>query len=122
MSGRGAGRGRHEARNARLTGAVGFTLAATLPWLLWHRVIGAIAEGFKLDFKYLISEWSPWALIAAGLLLFVPVVVSAGRDPDSRFYPRARGAYMGWGVTLYILGVVLASQVAQIMRVSGAHY
>jgi len=88
--------------------------------LLWHRIITEIASGFRLDFSYLVSEWSPWALIATGILFFVPVVLSAGRDPDSRFYPRARGAYLGWGVTCYLLGLALASQVAQIMRISGA--
>jgi hypothetical protein len=46
------------------------------------------------------------------------VVVSAGRDPESRFYPRARGAYLGWGVTLYLLGLALASQVAQLAHLT----
>jgi hypothetical protein len=49
-----------------------------------------------------------------GLLFFVPVVLSIGRVPNSRFYPRSRGAYAGWGVSLYTLGIMLAAQVAVI--------
>jgi hypothetical protein len=59
----------------------------------------------------------PWVLIAAGLAFFVPVAWSAGRDPGSRWYPRARNAYAGWGITLYLLGCGLATQVAQIRDV-----
>jgi len=101
-------------RQAQLTGLVGFLLVAALPWVLWHRVIADIASEFRLDARYLLAEWSPWFLIAVGILFLVPVVLSVGRDPEGRFYPRARGAYAGWGATLYILGIALASQVAQL--------
>jgi hypothetical protein len=53
-------------------------------------------------------------LIGLGLLFFIPVVLSIGRRPDSRLYPRSRGAYLGWGVSLYTLGIMLATQVAVI--------
>ena len=89
-------------------------LAACLPVVLWHRPMAMIAEDFRLEAEYLVTGWTAYALIALGLLFFVPVVLSVGRDTDSRFYPRARNAYLGWGVSLYMLGFALASQVAQI--------
>lgn len=107
-------------RRAQLVGVGGFLAAASLPWVLFSRVIGDIVSEFRWDVKYLIAEWSPWALIALGIACFVPVAVSAGRDPDSRLYPRARAAYFGWGITLYVLGVALASQVAQLDRLTSS--
>ena len=73
-----------------------------------------IAEDFRLELDYLVTGWTAYALIALGLLCLVPVVLSIGRVPNSRFYPRSRGAYAGWGVSLYTLGLLLASQVAVI--------
>ena len=96
-------------------GALGFAIAAALPWILWHRAIVAVSSGFQLDPSYL-SGWIPWVLIALGILFFVPVTLSAGRDPDSRWYPRARNAYAAWGITLYLCGCGLATQVAQITQ------
>ena len=89
-------------------------VAIALPVVLWHGVVAGIASEFRLDAHYLLTEWSPWLLIVAGLGFGLPVAWSAGRDPESRWYPRARRAYAGWGVTLYLLGVALASQVAEI--------
>ena len=88
--------------------------AAVLPVVLWHRPIAMIAEDFRLEFEYLVTGWTAYTLIVLGLLFFVPVVLSIGRRPDSRFYPRSRGAYAGWGVSLYTLGIMLATQVALI--------
>jgi hypothetical protein len=105
-------------RQAQLAGLVGFFAAASLPWVLFSRVIGDIASQFRWDVKYLVSEWSPWALIAIGIAFFVPVAFSIGRDPEHALYPRARSAYFGWGITLYILGVALASQVATLDHLS----
>jgi hypothetical protein len=48
------------------------------------------------------------------MAFLLPVAVSAGRPPESRIYPRARNAYAGWGVTLYLLGFLLALQVAEV--------
>ena len=73
-----------------------------------------IAEDFRLEFDYLVTGWTAYALIVLGLLFFLPVVLSIGRRPDSRFYPRSRGAYAGWGISLYTLGILLATQVAAI--------
>ena len=88
--------------------------AIVVPVVLWHGVVVGIASQFRLDLHYLLTEWSPWLLMVAGLAFALPVAWSAGRDPDSRWYPRSRNAYAGWGITLYLLGVVLALEVAQI--------
>jgi hypothetical protein len=108
-------------RTARLVGLGGFIAAAALPALLWHRAIAAIAADFRIEFGYLVTGWLAYALIAAGLLFLVPVLVSIGRKPDSRLYPRSRNALAGWGVSFYVLGTALASQVAQIAAGPGAH-
>lgn len=106
----------HRRRRARLLAIASLVSAIALPVLLWHGVVAGIASEFRLDLHYLLTEWSPWLLILAGLGFGIPVAWSAGRDPESRWYPRSRNAYAGWGVTLYLLGVVLAAQVAQIYR------
>jgi hypothetical protein len=107
-------------RTARLVGLGGFLVAAALPPLLWHRAIAAIADDFRLEIPYL-TGWVAYALIGLGLLFFVPVLLSIGRRPGSRLYPRARNAYAGWGVSCYLLGVALASQVALIAAGPGEH-
>ena len=99
-------------RNAQLVGAAGFLAAATLPFALWHRAISTIASDFRLEAEYLVSGWTAYTLMGLGLLFAVPVVLSIGRSPTSRLYPRSRQAYAGWAVTLYMLGFALASQVA----------
>jgi hypothetical protein len=104
-------------RQARLVGLVGFVGALALPVLLWHRAIGIIASDFRLESGYLLTGWTGYGLIAAGLVFMVPVVVSIGRSPASRLYPRSRNAYAAWGIVLYTLGLVLASQVAAVARV-----
>ena len=104
-------------RNTRIVGAAGFLIAAAAPPLLWHRAIAAVASDFRLELDYL-SGWTGYVLIVLGLLFFVPVVVSIGRSPASRLYPRSRNAYVGWGASLYLLGIVIAVQVA---AVTGVH-
>jgi hypothetical protein len=88
-----------------------FLCAAAIPVALWHRAIGAIAADFRFDPGYL-AGWSGFGLIAAGLVLLLPVVWSARLSPGSRLYPRSRNAYLGWGVSLYLMGLGPASQVA----------
>jgi hypothetical protein len=105
-------------QRARWVGAVGFLCALLLPTLLFHRLVGDIASEFRLDARYLLTEWSPWFLLGAGLAFLLPVAWSAGRDIESRWYPRARNAYAGWGITLYLLGLALGAQVAQIAALS----
>jgi hypothetical protein len=105
-------------RRARRLGAGGFAAAVALPALLFYRPVADIASEFRVDVHYFLAEWSPWLLILAGLAFLAPVAWSAGRDPDSRWYPRARNAYAGWGITLYLLGLALGTQVAQLHGLS----
>jgi hypothetical protein len=99
-------------REKQIVGLVGLLCAAALPVVLWHRAIAVVATDFRLELDYLLTGWLGYGLIAGGLLLLVPVVWSAGRRPGTRLYPRGRNAYMGWGVSLYIMGFAVAAQVA----------
>ena len=105
-------------RQARYVGAIGFLAAAVTPFALFHDVIAILAAQPKPSLHYA-SGWTPWALLLAGLLFLLPVAWSAGMNPESRWFPRARGAYAGWGITLYLLGFLLAWQVA---RIQGAAF
>ena len=107
-------RERRARRNARLTGLVGFLAAAALPVALWHRAIAMIAEDFRIDAEYLLTGWLGYGLIVLGLLVMIPVLLSIGRHPESRLYPHSRNALIGWGVSLYLLGMIVAVQVAVI--------
>ncbi len=98
-----------DARNARLWGLMVFAMALAAPFALWHHAMAEMADDFHLDLGYLITGWMGYGLIALGLLLLVPVVLSVGRSPDSRLYPRSRNVFIGWGTSLYILGTALAS-------------
>ena len=104
-------------RQARLVGLGGFIGAAALPVVLWHRAFSIIATDFRLETEYLVTGWTGYTLIGLGLVFMAPVVWSIGRRPESRFYPRSRNAYAAWGVCLYLLGIVLASQVAAVARI-----
>jgi hypothetical protein len=110
LTGRESARRRRERR----IGVIGLGVAAALPVVLWHGAMTAEASRFSFDWRYL-SGWTPWLLMALGLCFFLPVAASAGLSPTSRFYPRGRRAYLGWGITLYLLGFGLATQVAQLM-------
>ena len=92
---------------------LGWVLALVLPVVLWHRTIGEIAVGFRIEAAYL-TGWLPWFLMAAGLACFVPVILDRMRDPHRRFYGSNRAAWFGWSITLYLLGFLLAFQVARI--------
>jgi hypothetical protein len=101
-------------RRARRTGAVGFLAALALPVVLWHDVIGDIASAFTFDLRYLVTGWSPWVLMALGLGCLATAGVIDWRQRDRRFYGPGSAAWVGWGVSLYLLGFGLATQVAQI--------
>jgi hypothetical protein len=103
-------------RRARRTGAVGFVAALALPLLLWRDVIGAIASEFRFDLRYLVTGWSPWVLMALGLVCLATAGVIDWRQRDRRFYGPGSAAWVGWGVSLYLLGFGLATQVAQIAQ------
>ena len=100
-------------RQARWLGASAFAAALVSPVALFHGVVETLAAQPRLEVQYL-TGWLPWALLAGGLVFLLPVAWSAGMDPESRWFPRARAAYAGWGVTLYLLGFLLAWQVANI--------
>lgn len=95
-----------------LGGLAGLAGAAALPLVLWHRAIELVASDFRPEPGYLLTGWTGYGLIALGLVLMLPVAASRGMHPEARLYPRGRKAYLGWGVSLYLLGALLASQVA----------
>ncbi len=101
-------------RQARRAGAAGFLAALLVPVLLWHGVVADIASEFEMEWRYLVTGWTPWVLMALGLLCFVRVWLLDRRSRDSRFHVPGGAAWFGWGVTLYLLGFALATQVAQI--------
>jgi hypothetical protein len=103
-------------RTARLIGWAGFLTALIGPLVVWHEPIRLVASDFTWELDYLVMGWTGYTLIAAGLAFMLPVVVSIGRHPESRLYPRSRNAYAGWGITLYLLGCAIATQVAQIAQ------
>jgi hypothetical protein len=95
--------------------ALGWLLALTIvPVALWHRVLSDIVASFHWSFRYAVGELSPWFLLLAGVAFLVPVALSAGRSPESRLYPRARRAYIGWGTALYLLGLALTVQMVEV--------
>ena len=100
-------------------GAFGWLLTLILaPLLLWHRMLSDILRSFHPSLTYLIAELSPWLLLCAGVTFLVPVAISAGRSPESRLYPRGRRAYIAWGTVVYLLGLILAVQVAEVWHYS----
>jgi hypothetical protein len=108
-------------RKAKAVGLLGFVAAVALPIVLWHHAIGMLASGFRPTLYYFVTGWGPFGLIAMGLLLFVPVVYSIGLSSYAPAYPRHRNVYAGWGSTLYLLGLGLASQVAAITHGLAPH-
>jgi hypothetical protein len=102
-------RPRNTRLSLRLSALAAFACAAAAPLLLWHHPIEAMAGDFRLDPGYIVTGWSGYILIACGLLLMLPVLVSVGLGPDSRLYPRSRNVFIGWGTSLYLLGTALAS-------------
>ena len=106
---------------AKAAGLIGFAAAVALPVVLWRDAVSSLAGAFRLTPGYLLTAWTPFGLIALGLALFVPVVYSIGLSSHDRAYPRNRNAYAAWAITLYLLGVALASQVATIAHGLTAH-
>lgn len=99
---------------ARRAGPGLFITALVLPVALWHRVVGEIASEFDWSLRYLVTGWMCWTLMALGLACFVAVAIVDRRNRDRRFHGSGTAAWAGWGVTLYLLGFGLATQVAQI--------
>jgi len=90
--------------------------AAAGPFVAWHRALADILASFHWSFGYLVGELSPWCLLVIGVAFMIPVAISAGRNPESRLYPRARRAYIAWGTCVYLLGLGLAVQVSELWR------
>jgi hypothetical protein len=101
-------------RTARILGWSGFLVALIGPLVVWRRAIRAVATDFSWHLDYLVMGWTGYVLLAVGLAFMLPVVISIGRHPESRLYPRSRNAYAGWGITCYLLGCAISAQVAQI--------
>jgi hypothetical protein len=101
----------------RSIAACWFLLAAALPALAWHGVALKLASQFRFHLGYLLSAWSGFALMALGLICFVPVLLSVGSEPEGRLYPQRRAAFVAWGASLYLLGLALSVQVAQMSRI-----
>jgi hypothetical protein len=101
-------------RGERLVALLGLIAAGALPAFLYRDLLGQVWHNFTLDAGYIAFGASGFALIALGLVASLPVVLSIGADPDGRLYPRSRGALAGWGVSLYLLGLVLLIQIGAI--------
>jgi len=99
---------------AKAFGVLAFLAAVSLPIALWHDSVAALAAGYSPTLGYFVAAWTPFCLIGLGLVLMVPVVYSIGLSSYARSYPRHRNVYAGWGITLYLLGLGLATQVAWI--------
>jgi hypothetical protein len=106
---------RHPVRR-RLVAGTALAVFAAAPLVAFHATVRDAATDFRLEFNYLLSGWAPWFLIGVGALCFVPVIVSIGRGAYSRLFltPAARRAFEIWGATLYLLGVLLLTQTAQV--------
>ena len=101
-------------RGERFLALLGLIAAGAVPAVLYRDLLGQVVSSFTLDAGYIAFGASGFALIALGLLASLPVVLSIGRNPDSRLYPRSRGALAGWGVSLYLLGITLLIQIGAI--------
>jgi len=112
-AGRPLGGDERARRTARRTGAAGLGVAAALPVVLWHDVVADIAASSRWD-ATAVAGWVPWVLMTLGLACAIPIWAEELRDTERRFHRRGTAAWAGWGITLYLLGFALATQVAQI--------
>jgi hypothetical protein len=103
-------------RGERLLGIAGLVAAATVPVILFHDLLAKVAGTFEPSLSWVLTGASGFMLMAAGLVAVTPVVISIGLTPDSRLYPRSRGALAGWGVSLYLLGAMLLIQIGAIAQ------
>jgi hypothetical protein len=100
----------------RLGAAATVALVGAAPFVIFRGILEDAATDFRWEFTYLLSGWVPFALMTAGALWFVPVVVSMERTGYSRLYlrPVTRHACQAWGLVTYLLGFCLAIQTSQI--------
>jgi hypothetical protein len=95
-------------------GLAALLAAGALPAWVFRDLLTNLATSFQPDVGWLLTGAIGFALMWAGLLASLPVVLSIGRTPDHRLYPRSRGALAGWGVSLYLLGAMLVVQIGTI--------
>jgi len=101
----------------RLGAAATVAFVAAAPFVIFRGILqDAMESDFRWELAYLVSGWVPFALMIAGALWFIPVVVSIGRTGYSRLYlrPVTRHACEAWGLVSYMLGFMLAIQTSQI--------
>ncbi len=97
-----------------MLGVGGLIAATVIPVVLFWDLLGDVATTFEPSLNWLLTGASGFGLIFAGVAAVTPVVLSIGRTPDSRLYPRSRGALAGWGVSLYLMGAMLLVQIGAI--------
>jgi len=105
-------------RRARVVGVAGVLLAAVMPVVMWHEVLAMAVGEFRPTPRYVMTGLLPWVLMGTGLACAVPVAWHDLRDRRRRFHSSGTAAWAGWGITLYILGFALATQVAQLVEIS----
>jgi hypothetical protein len=98
----------------RFLALVALIAAGAIPAILYQELLSQVVRNFTLDVGYIAFGASGFLLMALGLLASLPVVLSIGHNPDSRLYPRSRGALAGWGISLYLLGMTLVIQIGAI--------
>jgi hypothetical protein len=103
-------------RRERVLGLIALAAAGVVPAIVYRDLLSQVVGSFGLDVGYIVFGASGFALMALGLLASFPVVFSIGRNPDSRLYPRSRGALAGWGVSLYLMGITLVVQIGAIAQ------
>ena len=101
-------------RGERVLGVVGLVAAGAVPAWMFRDLLAHLGSSFQPDVNWLFTGAIGFALMGVGLLASVPVVLSIGRTPDHRLYPRSRGSLAGWGVSLYLLGAMLVIQIGAI--------
>jgi hypothetical protein len=95
-------------------GLVALFAAGALPAWIFRDLLSHLATSFQPDANWLFTGAIGFGLMWTGLLASIPVVLSIGRTPDHRLYPRSRGSLAGWGVSLYLLGAMLVVQIGAI--------
>jgi hypothetical protein len=108
-----------QGRSRRRRAAAALVAAAIAPFVVFNQVFLGAIEVFHWDLGYLVGGWSAWLLVLLGAAFFVPVVLSIGRSPYSRWFMRTpvRHAYQGWGGAFYLMGVILAVEMSQVARI-----
>lgn len=95
-------------------------VALALPVVLWHATFRAVVSAFDWQASYFFGL-APMTLMVLGVLCYLPVIAHRARRPEAaRFYRAAPLAWQAWAICLYLLGFVLAAQVAQLARGVGA--